>query len=34
MKMCFLCQIVSKINNTPKAKKIFHKETRRNGSII
>ena len=34
MKMCFLCQIANKDNITPQAKKIFHKETRRNGSII
>ena len=34
MKMCFLCQIVNKDNNTPQAKKIFRKEIRRNGSII
>ena len=34
MKMKFLCQIVNKDNNTPQAKKIFHKEIRRDGSII
>ena len=34
MKMCFLRQIVNKDNNTPQAKKICHKEMRRNGSII
>ena len=34
MKMCFLWQIVNKDNNAPQAKKIFHKEIRRNGSII
>ena len=34
MNMYFLCQIVNKYNNTPQAKKIFHKEIRRNGSII
>ena len=34
MKMCFLCQIVNNDNNTSQANKIFHKEIRRNGSII
>ena len=32
--MGFLCQIVNRDNNTSQAKKIFHKEIRRNGSII
>ena len=32
--MCFLCQKVSKDDNTPQAKKIYHKEIRRNGLII
>ena len=36
MKMLFLCQKVNKDDNTctPQAKKKFHKEIRRNGSII
>ena len=34
MKMCFLCQIVNKDNNTSQAKKIWHKEIGRNGLII
>ena len=34
MKICFLCQIWNTDSNTPQAKKIFHKEIRRNGSII
>ena len=32
--MCFLCQIVKKDSNTTQAKKIFHNEIRRNGTII
>ena len=32
--MCFLCPKVNKDDNTPQAKIIFHKEIRRNGSII
>ena len=34
MKMCFLCQIVNRESNTSQAKKIFHEQIRRNGSII